>query len=93
MLSLAFTSKLEELLQKRFKHSLVLGNAHPIQSPELHSGKVSTFPIRVYSCNIVQGQKYRKKYSVRSHQLLLKDNRHIPQSNLSHRSAKIALVK
>lgn len=55
----AFTRELEELLQKRLTHSLVLGIAHPVQNSALHGGKLSTFLIRVYSCNIVQGQKYR----------------------------------
>lgn len=55
----AFTSELE-LPQKRLTHHLVLGIAHPIQSSALHHGKLSTFPISIYSCNIVQGQKYRK---------------------------------
>lgn len=56
----AFISELE-LLQKRLTaHCLVLGITHPIQSSALHHGKLSTFPISIYNCNIVQGQKYKK---------------------------------
>lgn len=54
----AFISDLEELLQKRLTHSLVLGIALPIQSSALHGGKLSMFLIGVYSCNIVQGQNH-----------------------------------
>ena len=55
----AFTSELEELLHKRLTHCLVLGIAHPIQSSALLGGELSAFLIRVYNCNIVQGQTYR----------------------------------